>query len=148
MLQSPVGARMGRGRRAVGVLMLWAAAIGCGRPAPPPSRYLQVDIETSPTATDPRFATDAVSSRINELIFDSLVKVDRNGRFVGDLAESIERPDDTHIIFHLKSVFRVIYVRERASRDVKFTYVSVRDPSSASPKRAGLNNSNRWRRRT
>ncbi len=129
---------MGRGRRAVGVLMLWAAAIGCGRPAPPPSRYLQVDIETSPTATDPRFATDAVSSRINELIFDSLVKVDRNGRFVGDLAESIERPDDTHIIFHLKSGVRFSDGRELASRDVKFTYDSVRDPSSASPKRAGL----------
>src|SRR5258705_1298427 len=40
---------------------------------------IQVDIEVSPTSTDPRFATDAISSRVTELIFDSLVKTDRNG---------------------------------------------------------------------
>src|SRR5215475_653078 len=75
---------------------------GCDQPTPPPPRYLQVDIELSPTATDPRFSTDATSSRINELIFDSLVKVDRDGRFVGDLAESIERINDRTLVFHLK----------------------------------------------
>ena len=64
---------------------------------------IQVDIETSPTSTDPRFGTDAMSSRINELIFDSLVKTDRNGQFVGRLAESIERPSPTEIVFHLNT---------------------------------------------
>jgi peptide/nickel transport system substrate-binding protein len=105
---------------------------------PSPPRYLQVDIESSPTATDPRFATDAISSRIMELIFDSMVKIDRNGRLVGDLAESIERPDDTRIIFHLKSGVRFSDGRELTSRDVKFTYDSILDRRSASPKRAVL----------
>jgi len=63
---------------------------------------IQIDIENSPTSTDPRFATDAISSRVNELIFDSLVKTDRNGQFAGYLAESIERPSETEIIFHLR----------------------------------------------
>ncbi len=129
---------MRRGRGVAGAIVLCVVALGCVRPAPVPPRFLQVDIETSPTATDPRFATDAISSRIDELIFDSLVKVDRKGEFVGDLAESIERPDDTRVIFHLKSGIRFSDGRELTSRDVKFTYDSIRDYATASPKRAGL----------
>ena len=99
---------------------------------------IQVDIETSPTSTDPRFGTDATSSRINELVFDSLVKTDRNGQFVGRLAESIERPSDTEIIFHLKHGVRFSDGRELTARDVLYTYNSILAPESMSPKRAGL----------
>jgi len=139
MIQRLLGMRKRKGWAIARALALCAAlAIGCGRPVPPPARYLQVDIETSPTSTDPRFATDAISSRIMELVFDSMVKIDRNGRLVGDLAESIERPDETRIIFHLKSGMRFSDGRELTSRDVKFTYDSILDRWSASPKRAGL----------
>ena len=99
---------------------------------------IQVDIETSPTSTDPRFGTDATSSRINELVFDSLVKTDRNGQFVGSLADSIERPSDTEIVFHLKHGVRFSDGRELTARDVLFTYNSILAPESMSPKRAGL----------
>ncbi len=99
---------------------------------------IQVDIENSPTSTDPRFGTDATSSRINELVFDSLVKTDRNGEFVGHLAESIERPSPTKIIFHLKHGVRFSDGRELTARDVLFTYHSILAPESMSPKRAGL----------
>jgi peptide/nickel transport system substrate-binding protein len=99
---------------------------------------IQIDIETSPTSTDPRFGTDATSSRINELIFDSLVKTDRDGQFVGHLAESIARPSPTEIIFHLKHGVRFSDGRELTARDVLFTYNSILAPQSMSPKRAGL----------
>ncbi len=99
---------------------------------------LQVDIETSPTSTDPRFATDATSSRINELIFDSLVKTDRDGQFVGHLADSIERPSPTEIVFHLKHGVRFSDGRELTARDVIFTYHSILAPESMSAKRAGI----------
>ena len=119
MIQRLVGMRKPKGRATVRALALCAAlSLGCGRPVPPPARYLQVDIESSPTATDPRFATDAISSRIMELIFDSMVKIDRSGRLVGDLAESVERPDDTRIVFHLKSGMHFSDGRELTSRDV------------------------------
>ena len=118
--------------------VLCSLACACARPLPPPPRYLQVDIEISPTATDPRFATDLISSQITELIFDSLVKIDRDGRFVRDLAESVERPDDTHVIFHLKQGIHFSDGRELTARDVKFTYDSIRSPSSLSPKEGGL----------
>ena len=99
---------------------------------------IQVDIELSPTSTDPRFATDATSSRINELIFDSLVKTDRKGQFVGHLADLIERPSSTELVFHLKRGVRFSDGRELTSRDVVFTYNSILAPASMSPKRASL----------
>jgi peptide/nickel transport system substrate-binding protein len=99
---------------------------------------IQVDIEISPTSTDPRFATDATSSRINELIFDSLVKTDRNGQFVGHLSDRIDRPSSTEIVFHLKRGVRFSDGRQITSRDVIFTYNSILAPESMSPKRASL----------
>ena len=99
---------------------------------------IQVDIEISPASTDPRFATDATSSRIDELVFDSMVKADRNGQFVGHLAERIERPSSTAIIFHLKHGVRFSDGRELTARDIIFTYNSILAPESMSPKRASL----------
>jgi len=109
-----------------------------------PSRFdrapatIQVDIEISPTSTDPRFGTDAMSSRINELIFDSLAKADRGGNFVARLASSIERPSPTEIVFHLNHGVRFSDGRELTARDVVFTYNSIIAPESMSPKRATL----------
>ncbi len=100
--------------------------------------YLQVDIETSPLAIDPRFATDAISSRIAEMVFDSMVKIDAHGQFIGDLAESIERPSDTSLIFHLRRDARFSDGRALTARDVKYTYDFVADAANLSPKRAGL----------
>ncbi|MGH7925522.1 MAG: ABC transporter substrate-binding protein [Candidatus Binatus sp.] len=115
------------------------ALLGCTHHRPDRSRgTIQVDIEISPTSTDPRFATDAISSRINELIFDSLVKTDRKGQFVGHLAETIERPSATEIVFHLKHGVRFSDGRELTARDVIFTYDSILAPESMSPKRASL----------
>jgi peptide/nickel transport system substrate-binding protein len=115
------------------------ALAGCdGRRTARPPGTIQVDIEISPTSTDPRFATDATSSRIDELIFDSLVKADRDGQFVGHLAGSIERPTPTELIFHLKHGVRFSDGRELTARDVLFTYDSILAPESMSPKRASL----------
>lgn len=99
---------------------------------------IQVDIENSPPSTDPRFATDATSSRVNELIFDSLVKTDRNGQFAGYLSESIERPSETEIVFHLRRGVRFSDGRELTALDVKYTYDSVLAPESLSAKRGSI----------
>ncbi len=128
--------------RKTNVLRLAAALLtlaGCShyRVESPPGT-IQVDIETSPTSTDPRFGTDAMSSRINELIFDSLAKADRDGNFAGRLAESIERPSPTEIVFHLRHGVRFSDGRELTARDVVFTYNSIIAPESMSPKRASL----------
>jgi len=103
-----------------------------------PAGYLQVDLETSPGALDPRFATDAISSRTSELVFDALVRADAHGQFFGDLAESFERPTPTTLVFHLRGGLHFSDGRPLGARDVKYTYDSIVDPAFASPKRVAL----------
>ncbi|HEY6418878.1 MAG TPA: ABC transporter substrate-binding protein [Candidatus Binataceae bacterium] len=126
----------------VAAAALWLTvtlASACSRSAPPvPPGFIQVDIETSPSATDPRFSTDATSSRVNELVFDSLLKVDRDGQFIGDLADSFARTSPTELVFHLRHGIRFSDGRELTARDVKFTYDSILAPANLSPRRAAM----------
>jgi ABC-type transport system substrate-binding protein len=121
------------------LLALLCGAAGCRPVAAHPPGYLQVDIETSPLALDPRFATDAMSSRIDELLFDSLVRLDEHQRLVGDLAASIERPTPTELVFHLRPGVRFSDGRPLVARDVKYSYESLLAPGSLSPRGALFN---------
>jgi peptide/nickel transport system substrate-binding protein len=120
-------------------LVALVACSGCARPhdrlAP---GFIQVDIETSPTALDPRYATDAISERIDELMFDPLVRLDSQGGFTGDLAESVKRISPTEIIFHLRHGIHFSDGRELTARDVKYTFDFVADRRNRSPKAGGL----------
>jgi peptide/nickel transport system substrate-binding protein len=95
-------------------------------------------METSPTALDPRYATDATSERIDELIFDPVVRLDSQGGFTNDLAESVERISPTEIVFHLRDGIHFSDGRKLTARDVKYTFDSVRDSRSRSPKAGGF----------
>ena len=135
---------MPRGR----VWALWIAVLGysisgsaCGGNLIPSSDdrgVLRADIETSPISLDPRYATDAISSRIDELIFDSLLKLDQHQVYTGDLAESIEWPSGTLIVFHLRGGLKFSTGVPLTAHDVKFTYDSLLDPATRSPKTAGF----------
>jgi ABC-type transport system substrate-binding protein len=121
------GAIFALGRVAVVIALVAAAFVWTvvprHRAAPAvTSGYLQVDLETSPIALDPRFATDAISSRVDELVFDALVRGDAHGQFFGDLAESFERPTPTTLVFHLRRGLRFSDGRPLTARDVKYTY--------------------------
>ena len=100
--------------------------------------FIQVDIETSPTALDPRYATDAISERIDELMFDPMVRLDSQGGFTGDLAENVERTSPTEIVFHLRHGIHFSDGRELTARDVKYTFDFVIDRKNRSPKAGGL----------
>ena len=121
-----------------GIGWLCAIAIGgCGRPAAiAPAGYIQVDIPTSPAALDPRIAAGAISQRVAELMYDSLARGTSDGGFAGDLAERIERPSATKIIFHLRRGVRFSNGSPLTARDVKYTYDSVMDPEIHSINRA------------
>jgi peptide/nickel transport system substrate-binding protein len=125
--------------RAVLAVVL-AFMAGCNPPSQPAIApgYLRADIATSPLSLDPRYATDAVSDRIDELIFDSLVRLDAQGNFVGDLARDFAWRSPTELIFHLRSGVHFSNGRPLTARDVKYTYDSVVDPAAASPKRGGM----------
>src|SRR5580658_10124615 len=123
--------------RSVALILLMLA--GCAREhdrlAP---GFIQVDTEASPTALDPRYATDAISERIVELMFDPLVRLDSQGGFTGDLAAFVERISPSEVIFHLRHGIRFSDGRALTARDVKYTFDSVIDPKNRSPKAAGL----------
>lgn len=120
-------------------LIAGLALIGCS-----PSRdrlapgFIQVDIETSPTALDPRYATDAISERIAELVFEPMARLDSHGGFTGVLAEKVERVSSTKIVFRLRPDIHFSNGRPLTARDVKYTYESVLDAGSRSPKAGGL----------
>ncbi len=111
--------------------------VGCARDRRLPG-FVQVDVETSPTALDPRYATDAISERIDELMFDPMVRLNSQGGFTGDLAENVQRTSPTEIIFHLRQGVHFSDGRELTARDVKYTFDFVADRRNRSPKAGGF----------
>jgi peptide/nickel transport system substrate-binding protein len=122
----------------LGLATFCAGLIACGTPLANPPGTIQVDLEDTPTSTDPRFSTSAASARVNELIFLSLVRPAESGEFVGQLAASFERRGNTQIVFHLKHGMRFSNGIEVTARDVKYTFDSILDPAMNSPKRGAL----------
>jgi peptide/nickel transport system substrate-binding protein len=124
--------------RLLGIAAVCVTFIACRGPLANPPGTIQVDLEDAPTATDPRFSTSAASSRVNELIFSSLVRPAESGEFVGQLAESFERRGATQIVFHLRRGVRFSNGNALTARDVKYTFDSILDQASKSPKRGAL----------
>jgi peptide/nickel transport system substrate-binding protein len=131
-------AKLLRQLRLLGLAFICANFVACRGAHSNPPGTIQVDLEDTPTSTDPRFSTSAASSRVNELIFLSLVRPAESGEFVGQLAESFERRGETQIVFHLKHGMRFSNGNELTARDVKYTFDSILDPAMNSPKRGAL----------
>ncbi|HTC62860.1 MAG TPA: ABC transporter substrate-binding protein [Candidatus Saccharimonadales bacterium] len=91
-----------------------------------------------PTNLDPRIGTDAVSQRLDSLIFSSLVELDAQRIPRGDLAEKWETPDPVTYIFHLRGGVKFHDRRQLTSADVKYTFDSILDRTITSPKRGSL----------
>jgi len=82
----------------------------------------------------PILASDAASSDVAGMIFNGLVKYDRDVKIIGDLAESWEiSPDGLEIIFHLRKNVRWHDGAPFTSKDVRFTYKKLIDPSVKTP---------------
>ena len=104
----------------------------------PPPGYLVLGIESNPLHLDPRYATDANSARIGNLIYSSLLRPDQKSRLQPELAESWQRIDDKTYIFELRRDITFHNGKPLTAADVKFTYESILDAKSRSPKRALL----------
>jgi len=88
---------------------------------------------------NPVLAQDSASSDINSLVFNGLIKYDRNLRgFVGELAESWEiRPGpEPEITFHLRKGVLWHDGRPFTAEDVKFTYDKVMDGKTNTVRRS------------
>jgi len=82
----------------------------------------------------PLFASDSASGDISGLIFNGLVKYDKNIKLVGDLAKSWEiRKNGLEIIFHLREGVKWHDGVEFTSDDVVFTYKTITNPNVPTP---------------
>jgi peptide/nickel transport system substrate-binding protein len=82
-------------------------------------------IESSPANLDPRVGVDAQSERIDDLIFDSLVRRDEHFDLKPWLAESWEIPEPQTYVFHLHHGVRFHNGQPLTARDVKWTFDSL-----------------------
>src|SRR5271166_4243433 len=105
------------------VLVLFMLLTRCTR-KPDPNTLVMI-IESSPTNLDPRVGVDAQSERIDELLFDSLVRRDEHFNLKPWLAESWEIPDSLTYIFHLHHGVRFHNGQSLTARDVKWTFDSL-----------------------
>src|SRR3954466_3382806 len=96
---------------------------GCSRK--PDQNTLVMIIESSPTNLDPRVGIDAYSERIDELLFDALVRRDEHFNLKPWLADSWEMPDPLTYRFHLHPGVRFHDGRPLTARDVKYTFDSI-----------------------
>jgi len=96
---------------------------GCSH-KPDPNTLVMI-IESSPTNLDPRVGVDAQSERIDELLFDSLVRRDEHFNLRPWLAETWEIPDPQTYIFHLHHGVRFHNGQPLTARDVKWTFDSL-----------------------
>jgi peptide/nickel transport system substrate-binding protein len=136
------GGRWRRDGRTRWIAIAAAIAImagACERAKPAiPANYATVEITVSPISLDPRFASDAMSERVCELIYGSLLRLDHRGIWTGDLAASFERPTSLTIVFHLRRGIHFSDGRPLTARDVVATYDAVLDPATLSVKRAAF----------
>ena len=97
------------------------------RPPAPTSNTLTFLIESSPNNLDLRQGTDAQSERIGELIYDPLVRKDKNFNLQPWLATSWERPDPLTWVFHLRPNVRFHDNHPLTSADVAWSIRSMFD---------------------
>lgn len=123
--------------RAAAASPLVALAGGCGRDAPA-AAGLRFAIANEPRNLDPRLATDALSERVNRLLYARLVDFDGASRPVPGIAD-FEQLGPLRWRFRLRGDIAPFSdgTPVRAA-DVAATYASVLDPATASHHRALL----------
>ncbi|MBI5787228.1 MAG: ABC transporter substrate-binding protein [Candidatus Schekmanbacteria bacterium] len=97
---------------------------------------LKVGLESNPTNLDPRLASDAMSARVTQIVFNSLVRLNAQAQLTPELAEKWEMPDDVTYVFYLRRGVKFQDGQELIAQDVEYTYQSILAPESLSPRRS------------
>ncbi|MDG6777954.1 ABC transporter substrate-binding protein [Thiomicrorhabdus sp. zzn3] len=98
---------------------------------------IRMGVNGRPRMLDPRKATDALSSRVNRLIYRQLIDFDASFKPVADLA-SWEQINPTHYRFSLREQAVFHHGKPLTADDVAATYQSVLDPATGSAHRGSL----------
>lgn len=114
-------------------LMILATSCAGGKS---PADAIVVAIESSPTTFDPRLAMDSYSMKIDELIFNGLVKLDKNFDYTPDLAQKYEQLNDVTYRFFLRENVRFHNGDLLTADDVIYTFRTIMSEEMASPFKA------------
>jgi peptide/nickel transport system substrate-binding protein len=107
--------------------------VACRAPTRPANTLIFL-IESSPNNLDLRQGTDAQSERVGELIYDPLVRKDKNFNLQPWLATNWDRPDPLTWIFHLRSNVRFHDGHPLTSADVAWSIRSLTNGTLITPK--------------
>ena len=119
--------------------LLLTLIIGCRSPTSDRAPgYLVIGIESNPLQLDPRYSTDANSVRIGNLVYNSLLRADERSQLQPELAENWRMLDERTYLFNLRKQVTFHNGRPLNAADVKYTYESILDSQSLSPKRGLL----------
>ncbi|MDX8411190.1 MAG: ABC transporter substrate-binding protein [Mariprofundaceae bacterium] len=99
---------------------------------------LRVGLAQAPMSLDPRFATDAASHRVQELLHCSLVKLDEHFQPQAEAAAGWRHPDPLTWVFTLQQDLFFHDGSPVLAGDVAATIEAVLDEKLASPLRAGF----------
>lgn len=121
-------------------LALWVLLYFLTACAKPADDIIRFGLSRLPVTLDPRFSTDAASSRVNRLLYQRLVDFDASAKPVAALAQwTLISP--TIYRFKLMAEGRVFSNGQRLTTvDVKATYEYILEKDNASPHRMSLMN--------
>lgn len=83
-------------------------------------------------------AGNLAAHRVMALVYDTLLRTDRDLKIIPGLAERWEAPDPTTYVFHLRKDVKWHNGRSFEAADVKFNYEWMLDPKNAASRRADL----------
>lgn len=110
-------------------------AAGCSQDRAYPPDVIVVAMANTPLSFDPRIGADEASQKINQTLYNDLVRIDDDLRIVPELAESLTNPDPLIYIVTLRRGVRFHDGSELTAADVVYTFSSLLDPDFLSAKK-------------
>jgi peptide/nickel transport system substrate-binding protein len=107
--------------------------MACIKESRPTGNTIVIGLESSPTNLDPRYATDANSYRLAQLLYNTLIELDSRFHPVPNIIKRLANPNDTTYVFHLKEGIQFHDGKELTSKDVKYTFDCILNPAFKSP---------------
>ncbi len=126
----------------IAIVVLALVATGCssGTGASGKGGVLVVGSSADVESLDPHLAADLYTVRVCDQIFDTLVRLDYDGGYVGSLAESWEAEEEGRVWkFHLRDDVVCHDGEPLTADDVVFSFERILDPDTESPRRDELN---------
>jgi peptide/nickel transport system substrate-binding protein len=118
----------------LGTLAILSLLLACA--APPEENRLRIGADVDAGSLDPRLMRDTTSYRVVDLLYDGLVRLDRDLLPTPGLATHWENPGPTRFVFHLRENARFHDGTPVTPEDVVHTFESVLDEAFGAPLRA------------